>query len=177
MLPYILAGIAALILLLVVVVAMQPAAFRIERSAAMAAPPSAAFALVNDFHEWRAWSPWENVDPNLQRTYEGPTAGVGASYAWKGIGKAGQGRMTITESRPTEHIQIRLEFLKPFKATNTVEFAFQPEGAGTRVAWSMSGTRGFVFKAFGLLMSMEKMVGPDFEKGLAAMKGAAEGKS
>lgn len=174
MLPYILAGIAVLILILVVVVSMQPAAFRIERSMTKAAPPAAAFALVNDFHEWRSWSPWENVDPNLQRTYEGPTAGTGASYSWKGNGKAGQGRMTITESRPSELIQLRLEFLKPFKATNDVEFAFQPEGAGTRVVWSMTGTKGFVFKAFGLLMSMDKMVGGDFEKGLAAMKAAAE---
>lgn len=176
MLPYILGGIAALLLILVAVVALQPSAFRIERSASIAAPPSAPFSLVNDFHEWRAWSPWENVDPNLQRSYEGPKAGDGASYAWKGNGKAGQGRMTITESRPAERIQIRLEFLKPFKATNAVEFAFQPEGSGTRVVWSMTGTKGFIFKAFGLLMSMDKMVGPDFEKGLAAMKAAAEGK-
>ncbi len=174
MLPYILGGIAALLLILVIAVAMQPSAFRIERSATMAAPPAAPFALVNDFREWRAWSPWENVDPNLQRTYEGPTAGTGASYSWKGNGKAGQGRMTITESRPSELIQLRLEFLKPFKATNNVEFAFQSEGSGTRVVWSMTGTKGFLFKAFGLLMSMDKMVGPDFERGLAAMKGAVE---
>lgn len=176
MLPYILAGIAALILILVVVVSMQPAAFRIERSMTMAAPPAAAFALVNDFHEWRAWSPWENVDPNLQRTYEGPTAGVGASYSWKGNKQAGQGRMTITESRPSEFIQLRLDFLKPFKVTNTVEFAFAPEGSGSHVVWKMTGTKGFAFKLFGLLVNIDKMVGGDFEKGLTTMKGAVEGK-
>ena len=175
MLAYIAIGLAALFVLFLIVVAMQPSGFRIARSASIAAPPATVFGLVNDFHKWGAWSPWEKLDPALKRTYEGPAAGPGAIYSWTGDKRVGEGRMTILESRASELIRIKLEFLKPFKATNTAEFAFKPEGAGTRVEWTMTGTNNFVFKAFGLFMNMDKMIGADFEKGLAAMKAAAEG--
>ena len=171
---YVLIGIAALILLLVVVVSLRPAAFAITRTATMAAPPSAVFAEVNDFHKWDAWSPWAKLDPAMTQTYDGSSAGVGAGYAWKGNSKAGQGRMTITDSAPDRLIRISLEFLKPMKATNLTEFAFAPEGGGTKVTWTMSGTTGFAGKLFGLLLNLDTMVGKDFEKGLASMKGVVE---
>lgn len=171
---YVLIGVAALVLLLVAVVSMRPAAFKITRSATMAAPPSAVFAQVNDFHNWEAWSPWAKIDPAMAQTYDGPAAGVGAGYAWKGNSKAGQGRMTITDSVPAELVRIRLEFLKPMKATNQTEFAFVADGGGTTVTWTMTGTNGFVGKLFWLLLNLDKLVGKDFEKGLASMKQVVE---
>jgi hypothetical protein len=177
MLPYyILIALAAIVLILIAVVAMQPADFRITRKASMAAPQSKVFAQVNDFHLWQAWSPWAKMDPAMKSTYEGPASGTGAIYSWVGNKQVGEGRMTILESRPSDFIRINLEFLKPFKATNTAEFTFQPEGGQTGVTWSMIGKKGFMFKAFGLIMNMDKMVGNDFEKGLAAMKSIVEGK-
>jgi hypothetical protein len=173
---YVLLGLTAVILVLVVIVAFQPADFRITRSAAMSAPASDVFAQVNDFHKWQAWSPWEKQDPNLRRTYEGAPAGTGAIYSWAGNKQVGEGRMTLVESRPSDLIKIKLEFLRPFKATNTAEFTFKPEGSQTMVTWSMSGTKNFIFKAFGLFMNMDKMVGGDFEKGLANMKAMVETK-
>jgi Polyketide cyclase / dehydrase and lipid transport len=174
MLYTILAIIAVIILLFIAFVAMQPSAFRIERSATMGAPPAAVFGQVNDFHNWTNWSPWEKLDPNLKRTYDGPSSGQGAIYSWEGNNKVGAGRMTITESRPSDLIRINLEFLKPFKATNTAEFAFQPNGNQTNVNWSMTGQRNFVMKGFCLFMNMDKLVGGDFEKGLAQMKSVVE---
>src|SRR5262245_58791008 len=121
---YILGGLAALIALFAIVVAMQPAAFRLARRATMPAPPAAVFPQVNDFHNWRGWSPCEKLDPDLQRTYSGPQSGAGATYHWLGNPKVGEGRMTIVESRPNELVRITLEFLKPFQATNQTEFTF-----------------------------------------------------
>ena len=143
----------------------------------MSAPAPLVFAEVNDFHRWQAWSPWEGIDPALKRTYEGAPAGTGAIYSWVGNNKVGEGRMTLKESRPSDLIRIKLEFLRPFKATNTAEFTFKPEGNQTLVTWSMSGVKNFMFKAFGLLMNMDKMVGRDFEKGLAQMKSVVEAKT
>src|SRR5687767_14119596 len=174
-LAYILIGIAVILAAFVAVVVMQPAAFRIVRSATVSAPPAEVFAQVNDFHRWRAWSPWENIDPALKRTYEGAEAGAGAIYAWAGNSQVGEGRMTITDSRPYDLIRFKLEFLKPFKATNTAEFAFKPEGNLTAVTWSMSGRNNFMGKAFCVFVNMDKMIGRDFEKGLANMKGVVEG--
>jgi hypothetical protein len=132
------------------------------------------FEHVNDFHKWRAWSPWEERDPDMERTYDGPAAGEGAKYAWAGNGDVGEGKMTITESRPGELIRIKLEFLKPMSATNTTEFTFKAEGDGTVVTWDMTGRNNFMAKAFCLFMNMDKMVGGDFEKGLANLKSIAE---
>jgi hypothetical protein len=168
---------AAIILVLVAAISMQPSEFRIERSTTIAAPADKVFVQVNDFHNWDGWSPWAKLDPTMKQTYEGAPAGVGAIYTWSGAGKVGEGRMTIMESRPNDLVSIKLEFVKPFKATNTADFAFKTGSSQTEVTWSMTGRKNFMFKAFGLIMSMDKMVGGDFERGLASMKSVVEGKS
>ncbi|MFN0197661.1 MAG: SRPBCC family protein [Planctomycetaceae bacterium] len=165
----------AILILFIVIVAMQPAAFRIERSTTIAAPPAVVFPFVNDFHNWIAWSPWEKIDSTMTKTFDGPASGTGAKYSWSGNKKVGEGRMTILESRANEIIRIKLEFLKPFVATNTAEFTFVPEGTQTRIVWAMTGQNNFMMKGFNLLMNMDKLVGGDFEKGLASMKAAVEG--
>lgn len=165
---------AALIALFLVVVSMQPAEFTITRSTTINAPDSVIFGLVNDFHRWDAWSPWAKLDPDMKVTYGGPAAGAGATYAWTGNSKVGEGRMTILESTPSSKVRINLEFLKPFAATNLTEFTMAPGTGGTAVTWAMSGRNNFMSKAFGLVMNMDKTVGADFEKGLAQMKSAAE---
>jgi uncharacterized protein YndB with AHSA1/START domain len=154
-------------------VARRPAAFRISRSRTMAAPPEAVFAQINDFHRWQAWSPWEKLDPNMKKEFSGPPSGPGASYYWSGNNKAGEGRMTITDSQPGRSVTLRLEFMKPWKATNTTRFDLQPSGGGTAVTWEMTGTNNFMAKAFTVFMDMDKMVGPDFEKGLAGLDAVA----
>jgi len=174
MLTTILIVLAVAIFMFVIIVALRPADFRITRTATVSAPASLVFALVNDLHEWEIWSPWEKMDPALKKTFEGPSAGTGAKYSWAGSNKVGEGRMTITESRPSELVLIQLEFLKPFKATHTVEFTFKPEGNQTVVAWSMFGKNNFMAKAFHLFVDFDRMIGGDFEKGLAQMKSAAE---
>ena len=174
MLIKILIGLAVLVVLLVVVVAVQPSDFRITRTATVAAPPSAVFAQVNDFHKWEAWSPWAKLDPAARNTFDGAPAGTGASFAWAGNSKVGEGRMTITESRPNELVRIKLEFMKPFAATNTAEFTFTPAGERTAVTWSMFGHNNFIGKAVCLVMNMDKTLGGEFDKGLAAMKSVAE---
>jgi len=173
-LVYILIALAVIILGFVVLVALQPSDFRVTRTATFAAPPAAAFAQVNDFHKWQAWSPWAKLDPEMKQTYDGAPAGTGAKYSWLGNKKVGEGRMTITESRPSDLVRIKLEFIKPFAATNTTEFTFVPDGNQTVVTWNMSGSKKFMMKAFGLLMNMDKLIGSDFEKGLASMKTIAE---
>jgi uncharacterized protein YndB with AHSA1/START domain len=174
---YVLIAVVLLVVALIVTVATRPAEFRIERSTTIAAPPTAVSELVNDFHKWRAWSPWEGKDPAMNRTYEGPSAGRGATYGWSGNKEVGEGRMTITESKPGELIRIRLEFLKPWQATNTADFTFTPASDGTRVNWSMTGCHNFMSKAFGMFCNLDKLVGDDFEKGLAKMKATAESQS
>ncbi len=170
----ILIGLAVVIAVFVGVVAIQPADFSISRTATMAAPASVVFAQVNDFQKWGAWSPWEKMDPTMQRTFGSTTVGVGAVYSWVGNKQVGEGRMTMTESRPDEYILIKLEFIKPFVATNPTEFTFASEGNQTKVTWTMTGKNNFMAKAACLFMDMDKMVGGDFEKGLAAMKAVSE---
>ena len=174
MLKKILIALAVIVIVFVVIVAMQQAEFRVARSAAISAPPPAVFAQVNDFHKWEAWNPWGKIDPAMKQSYEGAPAGTGAIYTWIGNQEVGEGRMTITESRPSDLIRIKLEFMKPFQATNTAEFTFKPEGDLTAVTWSMSGENNFMAKALHLFMNMDKMVGGQFEKGLAQMKSFAE---
>jgi hypothetical protein len=174
MVVYILVGLGIVLIAFLVLVALQPADFRIVRTRVMAAPAAEVFGQVNDFHQWQAWSPWAKLDPSMKQTYEGAPAGTGAVYMWTGNKQVGEGRMTVLESRPSELIRIKLEFLRPFKATNTAEFAFEPNGHQTAVAWSMSGRKNFLFKAFGLFMNLDKMIGSDFEKGLANMKAVVE---
>ena len=174
MLKWILGGAAAVVAIFLVVVAMQPSDFKVERSATMRAPAPAAFAQVNDFQKWQAWSPWEKVDPALKRQYEGPQAGTGAVYAWQGNKDVGEGRMIITESKPAERVRIKLEFFKPFAATNQAEFSFQPAGDSTTVTWSMTGQNNFLSKAICMFVNMDKMVGGMFEQGLTQMKTVVE---
>lgn len=159
---------------LTVVIARRPSDFRIERTAVIAAPPAAVFAQVNDFHQWVAWNPWGKMDPTMKQTYEGALAGVGAVYTWAGNREVGEGRMTITESRPNDLIRVRLEFLKPFANTSTAEFTFRPQSDQTAVTWRMTGTNNFVAKAFHLVMNMDRMIGGQFDKGLADMKATVE---
>jgi hypothetical protein len=175
MLKKILLLIPAVIIILVVVAALQPADFKVMRTATISAAPATVFAQVNDFHQWKAWSPWAKMDPAMKESYEGVTAGTGAAYSWAGNSKVGEGRMTITESRASELVKIKLEFLKPFAAVNTAEFGFKPEGSQTLVTWSMTGQKSFFCKMITLFVSMDRMVGGDFEKGLSQMKTVAEG--
>jgi uncharacterized protein YndB with AHSA1/START domain len=170
----ILIGLAVLVVVFVAVVAMQPSEFRVVRNATIAAPAPVVFAEVNDFRKWEAWSPWAKLDPAMQKTYTGAPAGAGAVYAWSGNGEVGEGRTTITESRPGDLVRIRLEFVRPFAVTNDVEFTFKPDGNRTAVTWRMTGRNGFMAKAAGLFMDMDKMVGDQFETGLAQLKAVAE---
>jgi hypothetical protein len=174
MIKKILIGLAAIVVVLVVIIALQPSHYRVERSATMKAPAVVVFAQVNDFHKWNAWSPWAKIDPAMKQTFEGAPAGTGAVYAWTGNKDVGEGRMTITDSHPSDLIKIKLEFIKPFTATNATDFTFKPQGDQTAVTWTMSGDNNFIGKAFSLFMNMDKMVGGDFEKGLAQMKAVTE---
>ncbi len=174
MLKKILIALAAIVVVFVAVVAMQPSEFRISRTATMSAPAPAVFAQVNDFHNWEEWSPWAKLDPAAKATFEGPSAGTGAIFRWAGNKEVGEGSMTITESRPSDLIRIKLEFLKPFAATNTAEFTFKPEGDQINVTWSMAGKNNFIAKTVCLFMDMDKMVGGQFEKGLGAIKSIVE---
>jgi hypothetical protein len=170
----IIAVLAVLVVVFLVVVAMQPADYRVVRTASIAAPAETVFAQVNDFHKWEAWSPWIKLDPAAKLTYEGAPAGAGAIFTWAGNKQVGEGRMTVTESHPSDLIRIKLDFIKPFPSTCLTEFTFKPEGKDTVVTWTMSGTKNFMSKAVCMFMNMDKMVGGDFEKGLASMKSVSE---
>jgi Polyketide cyclase / dehydrase and lipid transport len=174
MLIKILIAVAVIVVVFIVVVAMQPSVFRVARSATMSAPAPAVFAQVNDFHKWEAWNPWGKIDPAMKQTYEGAPAGPGAIYTWVGNKNVGEGRMTLTESRPSDLIRIKLEFFKPFAGTNIAEFTFKPAGNQTAVTWSMTGKNNFMAKAIHLFMNMDKMIGGQFETGLAQMKSIVE---
>ncbi len=170
----ILMGLVVIVVVFAVIVALQPSGFRIARTATISAPGPAVFAQVNDFHNWEAWSPYAKLDPAMKKTYEGAPAGVGAIYTWAGNNEVGEGRTTITESRPSDLIRIKLEFVRPFAGTSTAEFTFRPEGDQTAVTWSLAGKNNFMAKAVHLFMNMERMVGGQFEKGLAQMKSVVE---
>ncbi len=157
-------------------IAMQPDSMAITRSIKIAAPPSAVYAQLNDFHKWEDWSPWAKMDPNAKNTFEGPESGEGAMFSWAGNDQVGEGKMTIIEVKPDEFIKMKLEFKKPMECTNLTEFVLKPAGDQTELVWTMSGKSPFVAKAMTLVMDMDKMVGDDFEKGLAAIKSIAEGK-
>ena len=154
--------------------ASRPDSFRIERSANIKAPPEKVFALVNDFRRWTEWSPWENIDPALKRTYQGAATGKGAAYGWEGDKNVGSGRMEILESTPGSLITIKLDFLKPFEAHNTAQFKFDRAGDTTTVTWAMFGPSPYLSKLMGLVFDMDKMVGGQFEQGLATLKAKSE---
>lgn len=175
MIPILLA-LAIVAILFFVMLVGRPDEFTVVRSATMAAPPAVVFEQVNDFHHWDGWSPWAKLDPTCKNTFSGAAAGMGAGFAWDGNNKVGAGRMTITGSQSPELIRINLEFLRPFKATNTTEFSFKSRGDGTEVTWTMSGKNNFMSKVFGLIVDCDKMIGRDFEKGLASLKSLAEAK-
>jgi Polyketide cyclase / dehydrase and lipid transport len=174
MITNILLSLGLIVAVFAIIVALRPDEFRIARSTTIDAPPELAFAQVNDFHRWQQMSPYAKLDPSARYSFDGPQTGPGASLAWSGNGKVGEGRMSIAESRANALVRMNLEFLKPFKANNTAEFTFEPEGERTKVTWSMSGRSGFMCKAMGLFVSVDKMCGAQFEEGLANMKAIAE---
>ena len=172
-----------LLLIVIAVVAVlayassRPDRFRYERAIRIGAPIVQVAELIDDFHEWGKWSPWEHIDPTMQRTYSGADAGVGAVYEWTGTGKVGAGRMEITEMRSGAErgvITIKLDFFRPFKASNTAEFLMTPTESGTDLVWAMFGPSPFMSKVMGVFMDMDRMIGKDFEAGLQALKTHAE---
>lgn len=152
---------------------MADKSYRISRETTIAAPAERVRALLDNFRAWRAWSPWEAMDPAMERTYTGPAAGVGAVYAWRGNGKAGEGRMEVVESEP-QHVAVDLLFAAPMRARNRVDFTLTPVDGATRVEWAMTGPQNLVMRLMSKVWSMEKLVGPDLEKGLAQLKRTAE---
>jgi hypothetical protein len=166
----------ALVLVLALFVALQPAEFRVERSATIAAPAAAIQGHIEDLRAMEAWSPFAKMDPAQRNTYAGPPSGVGATCAWEG-GRAGRGRMTVVATQPEREVELRLEFFEPMEATNRARFTLAPAAGGTRVTWSLEGTNGYLAKAAALVMDMDEMVGGEFEKGLAALAALVEAPS
>ena len=173
MLETILLILAILIIAILLYASTRPGVFHVERSAIIKASPENVFALINDLHGFNSWNPWLRKDPSSAGSYTGAPSGKGAAYAWES-GKVGTGRMEIIESVPSSNVKIKLDFLKPFEAHNTAEFMLAPKDNGTQVTWSMYGPSTFLSKIMGLFFSMDKMVGTDFESGLANMKEIAE---
>lgn len=166
-------GIAVGIAAVLIFAATRPDSFRVSRSAAIQAPPEKIFALIDDFHNWIQWSPYENMDPNMKRTYAGTASGVGTIYEWEGQ-KSGQGRMEIIRTVPALQIVIRLDFIAPFKANNTAEFTLDTHGEITEVTWAMYGRNNYLAKLMGLFFNMDTLIGKDFERGLLNLKTIAE---
>lgn len=167
-------AVVALLLIILGLAAMQPSSFGVKRIIAIKAPPEKIAALITDFHNWGAWSPWEHIDPKLQRTFSGAASGKGAVYNWSGNKDAGIGRMEITEAASPARNVIKLDFAEPIESHNRTEFTLQPQGEMTSVTWDMSGPMPFISKIMSVFVSMDKMIGKDFEKGLANMKAVAE---
>lgn len=170
---------ALLVLLLAVAgvlvyAAMQPDSFQVHRTATIQAPPEKIIAYLEDFHQWGLWSPYEKLDPSMKRTFQGPDKGVGAVYEWSGNSQAGSGRMEIRRVDPASRVVIQLDFTSPFEAHNTAEFALAPAAGGTQVTWTMSGPQPYVAKVMCVFVSMDRMVGKDFEAGLQSLKSLAE---
>lgn len=174
MIKIILLVLAVLLVVLIVVIATRPATFSISRSTVISVPPAVVFNHVNDFRKWEDWSPWAKLDPNSSAVFEGPETGQGAIFKWSGNNKVGEGRQEIVESRAAELVRIKLDFVRPFVANNDVEFQLSPDSSGTLATWTMSGKNNFMGKAFSLVMDCEKMLGPQFEEGLANLKRVSE---
>jgi uncharacterized protein YndB with AHSA1/START domain len=154
--------------------ATRPDTFRIQRRTSITAPPDKVFALINDFHNWNLWSPWEKMDLSMKKTHRGASSGRGAVYEWEGNRKVGKGRMEIIESSPSSRIMIQLDFIEPFEAHNMTEFSLKSERGSTIVTWAMYGPNPYMAKLMGLFFDMNNMIGKDFETGLSGMKNAAE---
>lgn len=163
-----------LVVSLLLYAATKPNTFRLQRSTTINAPADKVFPFINDFHQWPLWSPWEKMDPDMKRTHSGAFQGKGAVYEWDGNKQVGTGRMEVLTSIPASKIVIKLDFFKPFEAHNTAEFTLESRGSSTTVAWAMYGPQPFMMKAMGLFCSPERMVGPQFETGLANLKTIAE---
>lgn len=174
MLKKIAIGILAVVVIILGLALAQPNSYSVSRSIVIKAPAEKIYPLISDFHQWGAWSPWENLDPNMKRTFTGAASGAGAVYSWEGNDAVGAGRMEITGAQPPSKIDIKLDFLKPIASQNNTVFVLKPQGDRTDVVWTMSGPSSFMTKLMGVFVSMDKMIGPDFEKGLASMKAAAE---
>lgn len=166
-------GVVVLLAALFGFAATKPDTFQVERTASINAPPEEISALISDFHGWSAWSPYEQMDPTMERTFSGAANGQGAVYEWAGNSKAGAGRMEITESTPSR-IAIQLDFTKPFESRNIAEFTLEPRGDATSVTWAMHGPNHYLGKVMGIFFNMDSMVGSDFETGLANLKAIAE---
>ena len=165
---------AVAIAAILILASTKPDAFRIERTAVINAPSERIFSVLNDFHQWGGWSPWENKDPDMKRTYGGPERGKGAVYGWEGDKNVGTGRMEILEAYTPSKLVIKLDFFKPFEAHNTAEFTMLPQGNATNVHWVMHGPATFMSKVMQVFMNMDRMIGKDFEAGLANLKTMTE---
>jgi len=174
MLRNILIAVAALVVVLLVIIATRPATYRVSRSLIIGAPAGVVYGQVVDFHKWSAWLPWAKIDPAMKVTYAGPVSGPGAAYSWTGNDKVGEGKMLITGAKPDQEVNIKLDFIKPFEATCSTGFSFEPGSGGTKVTWLMSGDNSFMMKAVSLFQDMDASVGKDFDKGLLALKGVSE---
>ncbi len=174
MLTTILVILVVVIAMILLLAASKPNSYRVERSGTIQAPPERIFPLINDFRNWPQWSPWEKLDPAMKKDLGGPPSGVGSSYAWEGNSKAGKGRMEITESNPPTRVKLNLNFVKPFKSDNVTEFNLQPRDTGTHVHWTMNGPAPMMTKVMMVFMNMDKMIGRDFDEGLANLKRVAE---
>ncbi len=174
MVKKILIGIGAIVVILLAVIATRPSIYHVDRSITITAPADVVFAQVVDFKNFGAWSPWDKLDPNMKKTFDGPERAVGASYTWVGNDEVGEGQMTITELRENEFVGQKLEFIKPFASVAESSFTLVAERENTTLTWAMDGKNDFLGKAFGLMMDMDKMIGADFEKGLASLKTIAE---
>jgi len=167
-------AVVCLIAAILAFTATRPDSFRVERSASIAAPPEKIFTQINDLHGWGAWSPWEKKDPNMQRTFSGAATGQGAIYEWAGNSEVGKGRMEITEASAPGKITIKLDFIEPFEAHNIAEFTLVGKGGATEVTWAMHGPTPYLAKLVQLFFDMDRMVGKDFETGLANLKAIAQ---
>lgn len=174
MIKTLLMGIAVAVLGLLGYASTQPDTFTVERATTIQAPPDRIYPYLADFHQWRAWSPWEKLDPAMKRTFSGAASGQGAVYAWEGDKAVGSGRMEIRSARPASSVDIQLDFLAPFEAHNTASFTVVPQDGATAVTWTMQGPMPFVSKVMSVFVSMDQMIGKDFEAGLANLKAAAE---
>lgn len=154
--------------------AMKPDTFRVQRTASINASPDKVFGLINDFHQWASWSPWEKLDPAMKKTHSGMPQGKGAAYEWDGNRDVGTGRSEIVEAVPQSKVVIKLDFLKPFEAHNQAEFTLVPNAGTTQVTWAMYGPQPYIAKVMTLFFNMDKMVGRQFEQGLADLKIIAE---
>jgi hypothetical protein len=170
----ILTGVAIVLAIFLIIVATRPSEYRVTRLVAISASPDVVFPHVNELKKWEAWNPWGKLDPNMKLTYDGSASGVGASYAWVGNREVGEGKATITESKQYEFVRFKLEFFKPMAGVSDTLFTFKPQGSQTEVTWAMTGRNNFIGKAFCLFMNMDKMIGGQFEKGLADMKAVVE---